>query len=170
MVGKSEFGLHNGLSLLAFADSLSELLWVLIEEEERKTSYELILTRRDNLDLVLLLFVVIVKDPNWPPDVLFVFKNWRQCMRLVRPCLAVINPLFNRFILLPSVVTGESFDAWHVRVPVKNFIFLLQDFECLLSGLILICGSIKFFDEGPFSDDVFVLFNNISMSGRQALF
>ena len=122
------------------------------------------------MDLIFLFLEVVVKYFYGSPHVLFVFENWRQGMSLIRPCLAVIYPLFNRFIFLPSVVTGECFDARHIGVTVKDFILLFEYFESLLRSFVLVGCSIQLFDEGPFSDDVFVLFNNISMSGREALF
>ena len=78
--------------------------------------------------------------------------------------------MINGLILLPSVVTGESFDVGHTGVAVENFILLFEYLKRLLSGFILVCGSVELLDEGFLSDDVIVLFNNIRMSGREALF
>lgn len=91
-------------------------------------------------------------------------------MSLIRPCLAVVNPLLDRFIFLPSVVTGQSFHTGNARVTVKDLILFLQYLKGFLSGLILGGISHKLFKESFFSDNCFVLFNDICMSGRQALF
>jgi len=90
-------------------------------------------------------------------------------VRLVRACLAVINPLFNSFVLLPGVVTRERFDAGEIGATVEDLILLVEYLQCLLGSLILVGGGLNFFEEGLFSNNVFVLFNNICMSRWQAL-
>ena len=126
MIGEAELGLHNRLPLFTLVNTLSEKVRVLIEEEERETGDKLLLTGSEDLHLVLLFFVVVVEDLDWAPNVFLVLVNGRQSVGLVRPRLAVINPLFNSFVLLPGVVTRERFDAGEIGATVEDLILLVE--------------------------------------------
>jgi hypothetical protein len=76
VVGETELGLNDGLTLLTLVYPLSEEIGVLIEEEERQTGDELLLTSSEDLNLILLLLVVVVEDLNRSPDVFLVLINW----------------------------------------------------------------------------------------------
>ena len=122
------------------------------------------------MDLKLAFLVVIVKDPNRTPYVFFVFINWRESVSLVRSRLAVIDPLFDGLVLFPCVIAGECLHTWDAWITVEDFVLFLKDLECLLGGFVL-CGiSHELLEEGFFSNDRFVLFYDISMSRRKALF
>ncbi len=90
-------------------------------------------------------------------------------MRLVWASLAVINPLFNSFIFLPSVIAGESFDAGKVRSTIEDLHLFVKNLQSLLGGLIFVSGSLDFFEKSFLANNVFVFFNNICMSRWQAL-
>lgn len=90
-------------------------------------------------------------------------------MRLVRPSLAEVDPFLNGLLFLPSIVACQSFHAWQVRATVEDLILLLEDLQSLLCCLVLVGGSLDLLEEGLLTDDIFVLFNNICMSCRQAL-
>lgn len=126
MVCESEFSLHNSLPFFAHVDPLTELVGIFIEEEERKTSNELFLASSEYLDLELVLLVVIVKNFDWPPDIIFVFVNGRQSMRLVRPSLAEVDPLLNSLVFFPGVVTCQSLNTGKVRATIEYLILLLE--------------------------------------------
>ena len=169
MVGETELSFNNCLSIFTLVHTLSKKIWVLIKEEEGETRYKLFLTSCEDLHLVLSLFVVIVKDFNWAPHIFFVLINGGQGMRLIWASLAVINPLFNSFVFLPCVVTGESFDTGKVRSSIEDLHLLVEDLQCLLGSLIFVGSSHDFFEKSFLANNVFVLFNNIGMSRWQAL-
>jgi hypothetical protein len=81
---------------------------------------------------------------------------------------AVLKPLFDCSIIIPTVVPGESFHGEHIWV-IKNFVFFGEDCKGFASGLVLIEVVFFFGKEGSFFDNVLVLFNNVSVAGRQAL-
>ena len=58
-------------------------------------------------------------------------------MNLLRPGLAVINPLLNGFVFFPCVVAGEGLHSLKVWV-IEDLILPLQDLQGLLSSLVLI--------------------------------
>lgn len=68
--------------------------------------------------------MVVVEDLNWAPDILLVFINGGQGVRLIWASLAVIYPLLNSLVFLPGVVTSEGFDAGQVRAAIKDLILL----------------------------------------------
>jgi hypothetical protein len=127
------------------------------------------LTGSKYLHFVLCLFEVVVKDCDRAPYILLVLKNWRQGMRPVRASLAVLNPLFNSLVFFPSVVTSERFDAGQIWAAVENLHLFVENLEGLLGFLILVWGVLVFFEKSFLANNVFVLFNNISMSRWQAL-
>ncbi len=90
-------------------------------------------------------------------------------MRPVRASLAVLNPLFNSLVFFPSVVTSERFDAGQIWAAVENLHLFVENLEGLLGFLILVWGVLVFFEKSFLANNVFVLFNNISMSRWQAL-
>jgi hypothetical protein len=116
-----------------------------------------------------MLLVVIVEDYDRSPDVILVLIDGRQGVRLVRASLTEVDPLLNSLVFLPSVVTCEGFDAWQVWPTVEDLILLLEDLQSLLCSLVLVGGGLDLLEEGLLTDDIFVLFNNICMSCRQAL-
>jgi len=127
MVCETKLSLNNCLSLFALINALSEELWVLLKEEERQTCDKLFLVCGNHLHDKLSILEIIVKDFNWAPNVLFIFVNWRKSMCLVRPSLAVVNPLLDGLIFLPSVVTGECFNTGNVWISVEDLILLLEN-------------------------------------------
>jgi hypothetical protein len=127
------------------------------------------LTGSKYLHFVLCLFEVVVKDCDRAPYILLVLKDWRQGMRPVRASLAVLNPLFNSLVFFPSVVTSERFDAGQVWAAVENLHLFVENLQGLLGFLILVWGVLVFFEKSFLANNVFVLFNNISMSRWQAL-
>jgi hypothetical protein len=127
------------------------------------------LTGSKYLHFVLCLFEVVVKDCDRAPYILLVLKDWRQGMRPVRASLAVLNPLFNSLVFFPSVVTSERFDAGKVWAAVENLHLFVENLQGLLGFLILVWGVLVFFEKSFLANNVFVLFNNISMSRWQAL-
>jgi len=127
------------------------------------------LTGSKYLHFVLCLFKVVVKDCDRAPYILLVLKDWRQGMRPVRASLAVLNPLFNSLVFFPSVVTSERFDAGKVWAAVENLHLFVENLQGLLGFLILVWGVLVFFEKSFLANNVFVLFNNISMSRWQAL-
>ena len=90
-------------------------------------------------------------------------------MRLIRASLAVINPLFNSFVFLPCVVTGECFHTGQVRSTIEDLHLLVEDLQGLLGGLVFVGSRLDFFEKSFLANNVFVLFNNIGMSRWQAL-
>ena len=116
-----------------------------------------------------MLLVVIVEDYDRSPDVILVLIDGRQGVRLVRASLTEVDPLLNSLVFLPSVVTCEGFHAWQVWPTVEDLILLLKDLQSLLCSLVLVGGGLDLLEESLLSDDIFVLFNNICMSCRQAL-
>jgi hypothetical protein len=102
------------LTFFAHVNSFTELVRIFIEEEERKASNKLFLSSSENFDLELMLFVVIVKYLHRSPDVIFIFINGRQSMRLIGPSLAEVDPLFNSLVFFPGVVTCQSLNTWEV--------------------------------------------------------
>lgn len=56
-------------------------------------------------------------------------------MGLVRTHIAILEPLLNRAILIPSVVSGQSLLGRHARV-LKDLIFLLKNGDGL-NGLLI---------------------------------
>lgn len=169
MVGETELGFDNRLSFFTLVHTLSEKVGVLIEEEEGETRNQFLLTGCEDLNLVLGLFVIVVEHLDWAPNIFLVFINRGQSMRLVWASLAVINPLFNSLIFLPSVVTCERFDAGKVRSTIEDLHLLVENLQSLLGSLILVGGSLDFFEKSFLANNVFVLFNNIGMSRWQAL-
>jgi len=127
------------------------------------------LTGSKYLHFVLCLFEIVVKDCDRAPYILLVLKDWRQGMRPVRASLAVLNPLFNSLVFFPSVVTSERFDAGKVWAAVENLHLFVENLQGLLGFLILVWGVLVFFEKSFLANNVFVLFNNISMSRWQAL-
>lgn len=138
MIGKAELCLDYGLPFFALIDALTEDLRVLFEEQERKPRNKLDLARGDHHDLELEFLVVVFEDFHWPPNVLLALIDWGQGMSLFRPCLTVVNPLFNSLILFPCVVTGKGFDTWKVWTAVEDLILFFQDFKSLLSSFVLV--------------------------------
>ena len=90
-------------------------------------------------------------------------------MRLIRASLTEVDPLLNGLVFFPSIVACQSFHAWQVRAPVEDLILLLEYLQSLFCGLVLVGGGLDLLEEGLLTDDIFVLFNNICMSCRQAL-
>lgn len=90
-------------------------------------------------------------------------------MSLIGAGLAVVDPLLDGFIFFPCVVTSEGFHTWEVRVTIEDLVLLLKNLKSLLSGFIFVCGCLELLEEGLLTDDIFVLFYNICMSGRQTL-
>jgi len=127
------------------------------------------LTGSKYLHFVLCLFEIVVKHCDRAPYILLVLKDWRQGMRPVRASLAVLNPLFNSLVFFPSVVTSERFDAGQVWAAVENLHLFVENLQGLLGFLILVWGVLVFFEKSFLANNVFVLFNNISMSRWQAL-
>lgn len=169
MVGEAELSLNYGLALLAHVDSLMELVGIFIKEEEGEAGNQLLLASSEYFDLELLILVVIVEDHDGSPDIILVLIDGRQGMRLVRSSLTEVDPFLNGLLFLPSIVASQSFHAWQVRATVEDLILLLEDLQSLLCCLVLVGGSLDLLEEGLLTDDIFVLFNNICMSCRQAL-
>lgn len=169
MVGEAELSLDYGLALLAHVDSLMELVRIFIKEEEGEAGNKLLLASTEYSDLELLILIVKVEDHDGSPDIILVLIDGRQGVRLVRPSLTEVDPFRNGLLFLPSIVSCQSFHAWQVRATVKDLILLLEDLKSLLCSLVLVGGSLDLFKEGLLADDIFVLFNNICMSCRQAL-
>lgn len=90
-------------------------------------------------------------------------------MRLVWTSLAVINPLFNSFIFLPSVIAGEGFDARKVGSTIEYLHLFVKNLQSLLCGFIFVSGCLDFFEKSFFANNVFVFFNDIGMSRWQSL-
>lgn len=76
MVGETKLGFHYSLAFLAHIYTLSKQIGVLIEEEERETGDELLLVGSEDLYLIFLVLVVVVKDLNRTPDVFLVLVYW----------------------------------------------------------------------------------------------
>ena len=169
MVGEAELSLDYGLALLAHVDSLMELVRIFIKEEEGEAGNKLLLASTEYSDLELLILIVKVEDHDGSPDIILVLIDGRQGVRLVRPSLTEVDPFRNGLLFLPSIVSCQSFHAWQVRATVEDLILLLEDLKSLLCSLVLVGGSLDLFKEGLLADDIFVLFNNICMSCRQAL-
>jgi|LauGreDrversion4_2_1035121.scaffolds.fasta_scaffold1622627_1 hypothetical protein len=75
MVGETELGFDDRLSFFTLVHTLSEKFGVFIEEEERETRYKFLLPSCEDLNLVLGLFVIIVEDFDWAPNIFLVLIN-----------------------------------------------------------------------------------------------
>jgi hypothetical protein len=169
VVGEAKLSLNYGLALLAHVDSLMELVRIFIKEEKGEAGNQLLLASSEYSDLKLLILVVIVENHDGSPDIILILIDGRQGMRLVRSSLAEVDPFLNGLLFLPSIVSCQGFHAWQVRATVENLILLLEYLKSLLCCLVLVGGSLDLLEEGLLTDDIFVLFNNICMSCRQAL-
>ena len=88
---------------------------------------------------------------------------------MVRPCLAVIDPLFNSLVFFPCVVAREGFHPREVWISIEDLVLLLKNLKCLLGGFVFVGGRLDLVEECLFSDDGFMLFNDICMPCRQTL-
>lgn len=170
MVGETELSFNDSLAFFALVYSLTENFWVFIEKEEGEASDKLLLACSDYTDLVLALLEDVVEHLYWTPHILLVFIDRRQSMSLLWPGLAIINPLFGGFVFFPCIISCESFHTCEVGVTVKDLIFLLKNLESFLGRFVLISICNDLFEEGFFSYNVFMLFNNICMSSWKTLF
>ena len=169
MVGETELSFDDGLAFFALVNSLTEHFWVFIEKEEGEASDKLLLACSDYTHFILVLLEDVVEHLDWTPHVLLVFIDGRQAMSLLGPGLAIVNPLFGGFVFFPCIISCECFHTCQVRVTVKDLVFLLQNLEGLLGRFVLISFCNDLLEECFFSDNVFMLFNDICMSGRQTL-
>jgi len=79
--------------------------------------------------------------------------------------LAVLNPLLNGSVFIPSIISGKDFDSRHAFFS-EDFILLVEKSDSLFGCLILIDTDFNLLKEGLFSLDVMMLFNDISVSCR----
>jgi hypothetical protein len=94
-----------------------------------------------DFDLILALFVVKAQDLYWFPAIFMALVYWRKGMGLAWLRLAILDPLLNRPVFIPCIISGENFDTWHVSL-IEDLIFLVKKCDCVSSGLILINTSL----------------------------
>lgn len=90
-------------------------------------------------------------------------------MRDTWPCLAVVEPLLNRLVFLPGVISSECFCAGQVGV-IEDLVLLLQYFEGLLRCLVLLLVRLCLVNEGLLPYYVLVLLYYVRVSGGQTLY
>ena len=81
---------------------------------------------------------------------------------------AVVKPLLDCSVLLPSVISAESLD-WQGQVGIEYLIFLGEDGQGFLGGLVLVNLVVIVMEEGGLLHDGLVLLNYICMSSWQSL-
>ena len=88
-------------------DALFKQIWIFRQKKEGKSSNEFFLPAMVNDDFILLLCVIVIYHAHLLPYIFLAFINRRQGMWLIRPLSAPSQPIFNRLIFFPSIVTGE---------------------------------------------------------------
>jgi hypothetical protein len=84
-------------------------------------------------------------------------------MSITWSCLTVFNPLLDRSILIPSIVSGQNLNTWHIGF-IEDFRLSLKELDSILGSLILVNTSLNFVEECSFLLDIIVLLDNIGMS------
>jgi len=92
----------------------------------------------------------------------------RESMSLASSCLALINPLLNCLVFVPSIISGKDFDTWHVWL-VKNFILFVEEGNGIFRCLVFINDLFLLGQEGCLLLNFVVLLDDICVSGRETL-
>ena len=132
--------------MLALIDSFFEFVWIFVKEEKREASNKFFLSCGDYTDFILPFIVVIVKNFNGFPAIFITLIHWGESMSLTRSGLTVFNPLFNRSVFIPCIISGKDFNTWHIRL-IEDLIFFLKQCNRILCGLVFVDARFNFLKE-----------------------
>jgi len=86
-------------------------------------------------------------------------------MSLSRPSLAMLNPILDSSVFIPSVVPRKHLDSWHVVWVIEDLIFFIKKSDGLLGSLILINAGLNLLKESCFLLNIMMLSYHIGVPG-----